>query len=222
MTPYYQDDFVTLYHGDCREVLPTLGTFDLVLTDPPYGIGRDKGFGNGDYCGFRKRPRQTRQYDGDWDKERPDATMFKLLIDIANKCIIWGGNYFSDLLPQANRWLVWDKQQTMPSYSDCEIAWTNLKGVTTKRIVYASNGFLAGEKNRTHPTQKPLAVIKWCISLANDAQTILDPFAGSGTTGVAAKELNRKCVLIEKEEAYCEIAARRLSQQVFNFEEASR
>lgn len=219
---YYQDDYVTLYHGDALEVLPGLKQgFDLLLTDPPYGINRDKGAGGGGFDGFgRKTKRATKRYAGNWDKKRPDAAMFELMVGIAHHAIIWGGNYFSDLLPQSNRWLIWDKLQTMPSFSDCEIAWTNLKGTATKRFIYASNGMLAGEKNRVHPTQKPLAVIKWCITQApQEVKAIVDPFAGSGTTGVAAKELNKKCVLVEKEEKYCEVAAKRLCQEVFNFGE---
>jgi DNA modification methylase len=112
---------------------------------------------------------------------------------------------------------VWDKEQTMPSYSDAELAWTSLSGVAVKMLRYSGNGLLAKEKDRVHPTQKPLALMTWCISLAGDtAQTILDPFAGSCTTGRAAKDLGRKCVCIEREERYCEIGARRMSQEVFD------
>jgi len=219
--PYYQDDYVTLYNGDCRDIMTEIdGTVDLVVTDPPYGLKKANGSHKGGYDGFgRKIKRNPKQYDGSWDNERPSGKTLNMLIDKAFQSIIWGGNYFSDLLPRSTRWLVWDKQQTMPTFSDCELAWINLKGSATKRIIYASNGMISGEKKRMHPTQKPLAVIKWCISQApRDIKIILDPFAGSGTTGVAAKELNKKCIMIEKEEKYCEIAARRLSQEVFNFE----
>lgn len=127
---------------------------------------------------------------------------------------MWGGNYYSDVLTQRAKWLVWDKAQTMPSYSDAELAWTTLDGVAVKMLRYSGNGILAVEKDRCHPTQKPLALMNWCIGLAGDVQTILDPFAGSGTTGRAAKDLGRKAVLIEREERYCAIAARRMLQEV--------
>jgi DNA modification methylase len=132
----------------------------------------------------------------------------------ASKSIVWGGNYYSDILPQRPKWLVWDKCQTMPTYSDAELAWTTLGGVSVKMLRYSGNGLLAREKDRVHPTQKPLALMTWCIQLAGNVKTILDPFAGSGTTGRAAKDLGRKAVLIEKEERYCELSARRMQQQV--------
>ena len=214
MTPYFQDDAVTIYHGDCREIVPTLGRFDLLLTDPPYGIGRDRGMGVKGFglTGVRK----PRRYAGGWDNERPvDALL--LALGAATTCIVWGGNYYTDVLTQRAKWLVWDKEQTMPSYSDAELAWTTLNGVAVKMLRYSGNGLLAKEKSREHPTQKPLALMNWCIGLAGDVQTILDPFAGSGTTGRAAKDLGRKAVLIEREERYCEIAARRMGQGVLDF-----
>ena len=215
--PYYQDSAVTIYHGDNREILPTLGKFDLLLTDPPYGIGLDRGVGDCGYDGFgNNKKRNPKRYKGSWDKERPTSDLFNLIIASSEKAIIWGGNYFSDILPKSSKWLFWDKQQTMPTYSDGEIAWTSLNGNSTKRIIIPQNGMVAGEQERFHPTQKPLALMIWCIQLAGDVQTIIDPFAGSGTTGRAAKDLGRKCVLIEREECYCEIAAKRMLQEVFD------
>jgi DNA modification methylase len=211
MQPYYQDSAVTLYHGDCREIVPTLGRFDLLLTDPPYGIGRDRGMGGEGKAGIC--PRNPKRYAGIWDRERQVDGLL-LGLEAAKTCIVWGGNYYSDVLTQRAKWLVWDKEQTMPTYSDAELAWTTLDGVAVKMLRYSGNGLLAAEKERWHPTQKPLALMTWCISLAGDVQTILDPFAGSGTTGRAAKDLGRKCVMIEREEKYCEIAARRMSQEV--------
>ncbi len=211
MTPYYQDTAATIYHGDCREIVPTLGRFDLLLTDPPYGIGLDKGMGGGG----KRIAGQPRRYVGGWDGTRPVEAV-KQSIGTASACIVWGGNYYTDVLPLSPKWLVWDKEQTMPSYSDAELAWTTLSGVSVKMFRYCGNGLLATEKEpRQHPTQKPLSLMLWCIQLAGDnAQTILDPFGGSGTTARAAKDLGRKCVLIEKEERYAEIAARRMAQEV--------
>jgi DNA modification methylase len=211
--PYYQDPAVTIYNGDCREIVPTLGRFDLLLTDPPYGIGLDRGMGGGGKAGIC--PRNPRRYAGTWDREKQEEGIL-LAIAAAETCIVWGGNYYSDILTQQAKWLVWDKCQTMPTYSDAELAWTTLGGVSVKMFRHSGNGLLAVEKDRFHPTQKPLALMQWCLGLVPAAQTILDPFAGSGTTGRAAKDLGRKAVLIEREEHYCEIAARRMGQEVLD------
>lgn len=108
------------------------------------------------------------------------------------------------------KWLVWDKQNTMPTFSDCELAWTTLDGVSVKKFTFSWKGVAV----KFHPTEKPVDLMSWCIILAKDINTILDPFAGSGTTGRAAKDLKRQCVLIEREEKYCEIAAKRMAQEV--------
>lgn len=198
LKPYYQDSAVTIYHGDCREIVPTLGRFDLLLTDPPYGIG-DKMQGGtwgsaAKYADFRK-----------WDTA-PEMDLLAAIVALAEKSIVWGGNYFT--LPPSRCWLVWDKQNAVPTMADCEFAWTSLDR-PAKRLSLPVGVHVCG-----HPTEKPLALMRWCISLAGDVQTILDPFAGSGTTGRAAKDLGRKAVLIEREEKYCEIAARRMAQEV--------
>jgi DNA modification methylase len=130
--------------------------------------------------------------------------------------IVWGGNYFSDQLPQSKKWLVLDKNQVMPSFSDAELAWTNLSGTAVKmwRSPFQPGG---QDVERVHPTQKPLALMKWCITQAGGAEkitSILDPFMGSGTTLVAAKAFGIPAIGIEREEAYCEIAAKRLAQEV--------
>jgi DNA modification methylase len=215
MKPYYEENGITIYHGDCREILPMLPKVDLVLTDPNYGIGQDKGMGGCGYDGFgRKDKRYPKRYDGNWDSDRPDKITFDLVRGMSPLHIIWGGNYFSDFLPVGKKWLVWDKEQTMPTYSDCELAWTSLPGIALKMFTYNGSGLMAKEKDRFHPTQKPLALICWCLSFAPEAKTILDPFMGSGTTLRAAKDLGRQAIGIELEERYCEIAATRLRQEV--------
>jgi len=222
MKPYYQDGAVTIYHGDCREIVPTLGRFDLLLTDPPYGINQDRGMGGGGFDGFGGGKKRTpKKYAGSWDGDRPETATLSAILAAAETHIIWGGNYFSDVLPVQSKWLVWDKEQTMPTYSDAELAWTTLSGVSVKMFRYCGAGLAAVEKDRQHPTQKPLALIKWCLDKAPEATTVLDPFAGSGTTGRACKDLGRKCVMIEREERYCEIAARRMGQEVLGFEGAA-
>lgn len=187
---------------------------DLVLTDPPYGIMQDRGMGGGGYDGFGgKTKRNPRGYIGGWDSARPDPETFKTVLNAASKHIIWGGQYFADVLPVGRKWLVWDKQQTMPSYSDAELAWTSLEGVALKMLRYNGSGLMAVEKDRFHPTQKPRALMKWCLSLVPHVQSVLDPFMGSGTTLRAAKDLGLKSIGIEISEEYCAIAAKRLAQE---------
>lgn len=205
MKPYFTDGAVTIYHGDCAVIAPQLGTFDLLCTDPPYGIGRDGQVRSRGKHGGRKA------YEfGGWDSTRPAAHVLQMLLDKAPVHIVWGGNYFSDVLPVGSRWLVWDKGQRI-SQSDGELAWTSLDGealriATFNRVEIALDG-------AQHVTQKPLKLMTWCLSLAPGIKTVLDPFMGSGTTLRACKDLGISCVGIEREERYCEIAARRMSQQ---------
>lgn len=216
MNPYYDQDGITLYCGRCDDILADLGRFDLLLTDPPYGIGMDKGFGIGGYGidGKKRTTYNTRQYDDKWDNARPDKGVIDAMLASCDRHVIWGGNYLSGLLPQKNKWLVWNKEQTMPSYSDCELAWTTLKGNSVKMFTYAGNGMMAKEKGRFHPTQKPVALMRWCIGVAGDVASILDPYAGSGSTLVAAKLEGIRAIGIEISERYCEKIVGRLSQGV--------
>lgn len=206
MKPYYEHGGITIYHGDCREVLPGLPLADLVLTDPPYGIGRDGQKQSTGSHGGRKG-----YVAMGWDKERPDSETLWLAVKSGRQAIVWGGNYFADLLPASSRWLVWDKGQRI-NQSDGELAWTSLDGealriCTLNRVELMLDG-------AQHVTQKPLKLMTWCLSFAPDARTVLDPFAGSGTTLVAAKNHGLRATGIEIEEKYCEIIAKRLSQEV--------
>lgn len=205
MKPYYEHGGVTIFHGDCRQIVPSLPRFDLLLTDPPYGIGKDGQKATTGGHGGRKA------YDFlGWDAERPAGWVLQMLLAAADKHVVWGGNYFADVLPPAMKWLVWDKGQRI-SQSDGELAYTSLGGAL--RILTLNRVELMLDEAQ-HPTQKPAKLFRWCIEQAGDVRTILDPFAGSGTTGLAAKDLGRTAVLIEREERYCEIAAKRLSQEV--------
>lgn len=199
-----------LYLGDCLEVMPMLGKVDAVVTDPPYGINQDKGFGG--FGGFGK-PIERNQYQGDWDSFSPNKDLFDLILNISNVAIIWGGNYFTDKLPQNNSWLVWDKENTMPTFSDCELAWTNIKRNNVKRIKAIQNGCMTKEKGeRYHPTQKQISVMRFCLEQIPDSKTILDPFMGSGTTGVACVKLGRKFIGVELDEKYFDIACKRIEE----------
>lgn len=208
--PYYQDDYVTLYHGDCRDILPHLEPVDLVLTDPPYGIGQaaDKNRSRGNMA-------IAKEYgDDDWDNEPIPQDLINQLI--TQPAIIFGGNYYA--MPPSSCWLVWDKHGT-GGFADSELAWTNLPGAVRK-IDYLWNGCMRKRpEQRWHPTQKPLDVMKWCIAQADTklkktVASLLDPFAGAGTTLRAAKDMNRKSIGIEREQKYCDVIVKRLRQEV--------
>jgi DNA modification methylase len=215
MIPYYEQDGITIYHGDCREILPGLGPVDLVLTDPPYGIGADKNLRANKQHGKAVAP--SRDYGtASWDDKPPPRWLLEQAIEKAQYAIVWGGNYFS--LPPSSGWLVWDKDNGSNGYADCELAWTNIPQAI-RRVRFRWMGMLqehmgADKEERWHPTQKPLSVTRWAILQAPEYETILDPFMGSGTTLRAAKDLGRKAIGIEIEERYCEIAAKRLQQSV--------
>ena len=200
--------------GDCREILPTLGRVDAVVTDPPYGIGGDKGK-SGSIPFNGSKPIEMAYYPNNtWDNERPSREVLVAITNAAKTAIVWGGNYFADYLPAQGRWLWWDKCQTMPSYGDGELAWTNLPYTTPKKFVLANNKLFADRVERFHPTQKPLQLMEWCIvQLPADATTILDPFMGSGTTGVACLRMGRRFIGIERETAYFDIACRRIEAE---------
>ena len=213
MQPYYDHAGIQIYHADCREVLPSLPQVDLVLTDPPYGIGEARGKNKS-----LTKLAVAKDYGVDaWDDRPVDGTVLKLAISAGQWSIIFGGNYFE--LPSSSCWLVWDKINGASDFADCELAWTNLSGAV-RLIRYRWAGMLQqyggkDKEHRYHPTQKPLPVMRWCVKRApDDVQTILDPFMGSGTTLRAAKDLGRKAIGIEIDEKYCEIAARRLAQEV--------
>lgn len=214
MKPYYEHAGITIYHGDCRDFLPSLPKVDLVLTDPPYGIGES----NERALNRGKLAKPTDYGHFEWDKKPPERELIDLILTKGNKSILWGGNYFY-LLP-SRCWLVWDKMNGDNDFADCELAWTNLDQAV-RRLKFMWNGMLRdGEARgtpRVHPTQKPVELMRWCIDQPDKADTIIDPFMGSGTTLRAAKDLGRKAIGIETEEKYCEIAAKRLQQEVFDF-----
>jgi DNA modification methylase len=204
--PYYKDDFVTIYHGDCREIVPLLGRFDLLLTDPPYGVDFDT-----DYRRFTTGhgvPRTNHAPVHDDDKPF-DPTEWLYIENI----IMFGANCFSNRLPMGS-WIIWDKRfdNGKAFLADGEAAWMN-KGHGVYIYSETSQGFVRAEPIE-HPTQKPEGLMKFCLGKFPRAITVLDPFAGSGTTGRACKDLGRKCTLIEREERYCEIAAKRMRQEV--------
>jgi site-specific DNA-methyltransferase (adenine-specific)/modification methylase len=180
----------TLLLGDCREILPTIGAVDAVVTDPPYGIRAARGSHS-----------NLRMADEDWDDVPADLSHLPKV-----PSIIWGGNYF--LLPPSRCFLFWDKHPMPPSYAAGELAWTSLDRNAAKWC--GKVGDEVGVRDRSHPTQKPVALMEWCLGFVPNARIILDPFMGSGTTGVACARLGRRFVGIEIEERYFSIACRRI------------
>lgn len=222
LTPYYSDEVATIYHGDCAEIAPTLGRFDLLCTDPPYGIGeaRSKKRTRGQRIGTRPSGRGTtihetvRDYGSlEWDDSPASDDLLAALRSQARWLCLFGGNYFT--LPPSKCWLVWDKENGESDFADAELAWTNYTGAVRLRRHRWNGMFRLHNEERYHPTQKPLAVMSWAIGLCPERPTsVLDPFMGSGTTLRACKDLGIRAVGIEREERYCEIAARRLGQGV--------
>ncbi len=201
----------TLYLGDCREILPTLPKVDLVPTDPPYGIGADKGKKGAISFNGSKPIEMAYHPENVWDDQRPESALIVSAVEKGTYAILWGGNYFADYLPATGRWLWWDKCQTMPSYGDGELAWTNFNQTTPKKFVYANNKIFADRVERHHPTQKPIQLIEWCLNLApKTTSTVADPFMGSGTTGVACANMGKTFYGIERERKYFDIACRRI------------
>lgn len=194
----------TLYLGDCAKVLMTLPFADAVVTDPPYGLGID-----GQKESFRPDKSQVRKHHEKlgWDEEIPSSALMKLILISAKSQIIWGGNYFTKDLPPSRGWLVWFKGQTGLTMSDGELAWTNLEMPLRVKNLHRTHLWQEGPE---HPTQKPTDLMEWCLSFVPEANTILDPFMGSGTTGVACMNLGKSFVGIEREPKYFDIACRRI------------
>ena len=200
--------------GDCREVLPLLPDFDLLMTDPPYGIGADAAAhkASGTVVGHGHRRVAKRTYEKtEWDTEATPDWLIGLMLAKARHQIIFGGNYYA--LPPTSCILVWDKK-TNGNFADCELAWTNLPKAV-RRIECLWNGFAreGNEERFDHPTQKPVKVIEWAMQQApDDVETVCDPFMGSGTTGVACTRMGLQFVGIERERKYFDIACRRIEQ----------
>lgn len=221
--PYYDFGGITIYHGDCREILPELEreSVDLVLTDPPYGTSN-----NTDYTRFTggQRLSASMRQGKVWPAVTGDTFAFDPAPFLAYPSVIlWGANNFSDKLPAAS-WLVWAKKDDAglgQFMSDCEVAWSK-GGCGVFLWHHTWDGFnRRSERGKFfHPTQKPVALMEWCLHRKPKARTILDPFMGSGTTLLAAKNLGRKAIGIEVSEAYCQIAVKRLSQEVLPLETA--
>ena len=193
--PYHETDLGRLYCADALEILPHLETVDLVLTDPPYGIG------------ISMNPFRQKHEKSEWDNQIPNVHIFDLMFEKSDQQIIWGGNFFP--LPPPQGFLIWDKVQPEDfSSSMCEFAWMSIKQpakLFRRHVVSFS---------KLHPTQKPTELMMWCLKFyRGNIGTVLDPFSGSGTTAVACERLKRRWIGIEIEEKYCQIAVKRIEAE---------
>lgn len=210
MRPYFERDGITIYHGDCRDVLPTLTGIEAVVSDPPYGMRWDGSVSVGRNGHGSKGSRSSRYGETVFGDDTPFDPSPWLRFE---KVVLWGWNHFAARLPVGTA-LVWIKRFDggFGSFlSDAEIAW--MKG--GHGVYLHRDTTLMGETHqRRHPTEKPVGLMRWCIQRAQCTGVILDPYMGSGTTLRAAADLGHHAIGIEVEERYCEIAARRLEQQV--------
>lgn len=222
-----KDGRVKLWLADCLDVLPTLeaGSVDAVVTDPPYGIRYQHGGGGKTGWGFRAmRERGKARYAAnDHDKIIGDDMPFDPLPFLRFPIsLLFGANHFCQRLPSGGSWLCWDKscgKGPKDSFADAEFAWTSVASVKRNVCRYLWKGMACvkrGEANykggvlREHPTQKPIGLMQWCLETIGMPGIVLDPFMGSGTTGVACVRLGRKFLGIEKEPKYFDIAKRRI------------
>ncbi len=209
--PVYDSGGIRLYQGDSHAITLALDeTHDLLLTDPPYGIGAD-------VAASKNKGKWGWKYHGEsnWDSSRPTKEHIHALAACCEHQVIWGGNYFADFLPASQCWFIWNKMQRGFSLADGEVAWTSFDNAL--RICDLSRGSAIADF-KEHATQKPLKLMTWCLAAAErnfgrKIETVFDGFAGTGTTLLAAKMMGKRAVGIEREPKYIEIAIRRLSQE---------
>lgn len=218
----YNPDIIVML-GDCLKIMPLLPKVDLCVTDPPYGHGSSIVSNNKS----RGNLAVAKDYgDGDWNESKPSKEVFDLILRNRNQ-IIFGGNYFTDYLRPSQGWIIWDKRgddRFTNDFADCEMAWTSMD-MASRIFRFLWNGMIQqnmkDKEFKYHPTQKPVPVMKFCIQQADtkddNCVTILDPFLGSGTTAVAAKELSRNFIGIEVSEKYCAITKTRLQNTIVPF-----
>jgi site-specific DNA-methyltransferase (adenine-specific) len=202
----------TLYLGDCRDLLAGLGRFGAVVTDPPYGIAFSHGGNDRSGIGKGKYATAFANVSIVGDEVPFDPS---LLFSLSETLIIWGANHFADRLPASPEWLIWDKRAASHhtnDFADCELAWSSSKGVA-RVFRHQWDGMMrASERGipRVHPTQKPVELMKWCV--ARTSGTVIDPFMGAGSTGVACAMLGRPFVGVEIEPAYFDAACERIAE----------
>ena len=190
--------------GDCREVLPTLPKFDLILTDPPFGVGNfvqtaGNLRGRGDNAGNIV----------DWNDTPPDEAVFALIREKSRDRVIWGANFFNCFEPEGGA-IVWLKRQRMPNFSKAEIATcTHYKKTEIIEIAW-TNFVVAREAETDHPCERPISLYEWCLNYMPKGRTVCDPYMGSGSCGVAAIRMGRAFTGIERERKYFDAACERI------------
>ncbi len=214
---------IKLYQGDCLEAIKGFedNSIDCIVTDPQYGNNVMKEDGSIGSIGVKAKdihwkPNPTKYGAQAWDKKRPDEIYFREMLRISRNQVIFGGNYFADLLPPTSCWYVWDKLNT-GNFADCELIWTSFD-TAVRKLTYRWNGMFQGKiqnmkkrEKRVHPTQKPVPLMEMILDkCTKEGETILDPFMGSGSTGVACMNLSRNFIGCEKEEQFFTIAKDRI------------
>lgn len=203
-----------IINADCLDILKQLPdkSIDLVLTDPPYGIGESNGKNKS-----RGKLAIAKDYGNkDWDNSIPNKEVFDEMIRVSVNQIFWGGNYFIENLKNTSSMLVWDKNNGNSDFADCELAWTSFKSAVRK-FKYTWNGMLQEnmkhKEKRVHPTQKPLALFEWCLqNYSKEGDLVLDCFSGSGTTAIACHNLKRRFICVEKDVDYWKASCERLER----------
>lgn len=216
MQPYYAHAGIEIYHGDCRDILPALREKPaLVLADPPFGERLFNRYRTG---GTRSRATIADDLMHCEGNEQPFDPSHILALQTST--VLWGANYYTDKLPLVSSWLVWDKREggTSDDNADCEMAWTNLGG-PARLFSHKWRGMIKAserDEQRLHPNQKPVALMRWCLTRARleRGALVLDPYMGSGPVAQACKEMGYRYIGIELVESYCEAAALRLQQEV--------
>lgn len=202
MKPYFDQDGITVYQGDCREIIPSLA-FGAIVSDPPYGMAYKP------LRGADGSKRWTAGIRGDADAFDPSHLLGGV------PCVLWGANWYSHAVPGHGGWLVWNKtcdhRKNGFVASDCELAFAS-EATRCHRFDLQWGGEARNGEPFYHPTQKPVALMRWCLQFVPETAVILDPYCGAGPTLVAAKELGRRAIGIEIEERFCETAAKRLAQ----------
>ncbi|MFH2109041.1 MAG: site-specific DNA-methyltransferase [Patescibacteria group bacterium] len=218
--PFYEDEYTKIYNMDCLTGMIALRPFDVIVTDPPYGIGAARNGTTGGDVGFKKNGERSRNIvkvkdygKQEWDIKKLPRIYLELMKYVSRHQVIFGGNYYGEYLGDTKSYIVWDKDNS-GNFADCELAWTSYDRAVRK-IKHRWNGMLQQnmkeKEYRQHPTQKPLPVMIEIIeNYTNASDLVCDPFMGSGTTLVAAKSLERKAVGFEINPKYCIIAAERL------------
>ena len=197
-----EDDVERLMDGEQAE---------LTVTDPPYGVDRGEGFGGAEPFNGEGEEIKRKEYKGGWDNEIPDQSFYENLEKYSGDIMIFGGNYFAHFLPQSKHWIVWDKKNTMPTFGDAELIWTNVERKSVVIYEYEYNGLINQEdEERKHATQKPVKLISEMLKdYSENENLILDSFLGSGSTLIAAEQMDRRCYGMEIDPQYVDVCVER-------------